>query len=222
MVIELEYILGYKEESDNTKRMLFRQIINEHHKYKKYSDYVGRTLNYFVKKNDDIIGCVGVGSGVLALKHRDDYIGWDKKQRLKNLRHIANNYRFCMIEQGYGSQVLSLLAREAKKHWMRKFGDRLVLLETMVQPPFTGVVYKAAGWDMLGMTKGLSFKSRPSKSLLLKGSKKRAALVAKNNYEKGNYKYCGDKQYQDTKKVTPKYIFVKPIYKNWKDILNRD
>jgi len=220
-MIELEYILGWKEEPDKTKRMLFRKIINDHHKYKKYRDYVGRTLNYFVKKDGEIIGCIGVGSAVLALTPRDDFIGWEKTQRLKNLRFIANNYRFCMIKEGYGSQVLSLLSREAKKHWMLKFGDRLVLLETMVQPPFTGVVYKAAGWDMVGMTKGLSFKSRPSKSLLLKGSKKRAALVAANKYSEGNYKYCGEKQVEEAKKVTPKYIFVKPLYKNWRDILNR-
>jgi hypothetical protein len=187
-MIELEYILGYKEESDNSKRMLFRKIINEYHKYKKYSDYVGRTINYFVKKDGEIIGCVGVASGVLALKHRDDFIGWDREHRLKNLK--------------------------------RKFGDRLVLLETMVQPPFTGTVYKASGWKMVGKTKGTSFKSRPSKSLLLKGSKKRASLVKEGKYEEGNYKYCGKSQYGEMKKVVPKYIFVKPIYKNWKDILN--
>ena len=219
-MIELEYILGYKEESDNSKRMLFRKIINEYHKYKKYSDYVGRTINYFVKNDGEIIGCVGVASGVLALKHRDDFIGWDREHRLKNLRHIANNYRFCMIKKGYGSQVLSLLSKNAKKDWKRKFGDRLVLLETMVQPPFTGTVYKASGWKMVGKTKGTSFKSRPSKSLLLKGSKKRASLVKEGKYEEGNYKYCGKSQYGEMKKVIPKYIFVKPIYKNWKDILN--
>ena len=64
-------------------------------------------------------------------------------------------------------------------------------------------------------------RKRPSKSLLLKGSKKRAALVADNKYSEGNYKYCGDKQVEEAKKVTPKYIFVKPLYKNWRDILNR-
>ena len=220
MNLELEYILGYKEEKDNSKRMLFREIINKYHKYKKYSDYVGRTINYFVKKDGKIIGCVGVASGVLALKHRDDFIGWDMKHRLKNLRHIANNYRFCMIEKGYGSQVLSLLTKNAKKDWKRKFGDRLVLLETMVASDFSvGIVYKASGWIMVGKTKGLSFKSRPSRSLLLKGSKKRANLVKDGKYSEGEYKYCGEKQIEKAEKVTPKYIFLKPIYKNWKDIL---
>ena len=65
--------------------MLSRKIINDHHKYKKYRDYVGRTLNQFVKKDGEIIGCVGVGSAVLALTPRDDFIGWEKTQRLKNL-----------------------------------------------------------------------------------------------------------------------------------------
>ncbi len=221
-MIELEYILGYKEEKDNTKRMLFRRIINEHHKYKKYSDYVGRQINYFVKKDEKIIGCIGIASGILALKDRDNYIGWNKEQRLRNLRYIANNYRFCMIEKGYGSKVLSLLMKQAKYDWQRKFNDKLVLLETMVSSGFSkGIVYKAASWEMVGVTKGITFKSRPSKSLLLKGSKKRSNLVKNNKYEDGNYKYCGKTQYTQPQKVDPKYIYLKPLYKNWKDILNR-
>ena len=34
--------------------MLFRDIINKHHKYKDYKDYPGRKIDYFVKLDGDV------------------------------------------------------------------------------------------------------------------------------------------------------------------------
>jgi len=110
-MLELEELQSYKVEKDNTKRMMFRDIINKHHKYKNYSDYVGRRIDYFVKLDGVIIGCIGIASPMLSISARDNFIGWDRKTRLKNLQRVANNYRFCMIEKGYGSRVLSLLKK---------------------------------------------------------------------------------------------------------------
>jgi len=221
MDLVLERILGWTEKSDNSDRMLYRKIINDYHKYKNYTDYPGRRIDYFVKLDGKIIGCMGIASAMLAISPRDNFIGWDSKTRLKNLGKVANNYRFCMIKQGYGSRVLSLLRKRASKDWYKKYGEKLMLLETMVEPPFTGVVYKSSGWIEVGKTKGLSMKRRPSKKLFLKGSPKRAKLVKEGKYEEGNYKYCGKKYIEKVRKVQPKLIFVKPLYKNWKDILNR-
>jgi len=220
-MLELVRILNYKEKSDKTDRMLYRKIINNYHKYKKYVDYPGRRIDYFVKEDGIIIGCLGIASAMLAISPRDNFIGWDKETRLKNLVKVANNYRFCMIKTGYGSKVLSLLRKRASKDWQKMYGDKLMMLETMVEPPFTGVVYTSSSWIMVGHTKGLSMKRRISKSLFLRGSKKRADIVRNGKYEDGNYKHCGKNIIEDVHKVTPKLIFVKPLYKNWKDILNK-
>jgi hypothetical protein len=61
-MLELEELSSYKIEKDNTKRMLFRDIINKYHKYKDYKDYPGRKIDYFVKLDGDIIGCIGIAS----------------------------------------------------------------------------------------------------------------------------------------------------------------
>jgi len=218
-IITLERILNYKEKSNNRDRMLYRRIINEHHKYKKYVDYPGRKIDYFVKIDNRIIGVCGVASAMLAIKSRDDFIGWNKETRLKNLTKIANNYRFCMIEKGYGSRVLSLLHKQVSKDWELLYGNKLYLLETMVEPPFNGVVYLSANWIKIGTTKGLSFKRRISKSLHLRGSKKRANIVRNGKYEDGHYKHCGVNIIEESKQVIPKIILVKPLHKYWKDKL---
>ena len=219
--ITLERILGYQEKSDNSDRMLYRRIINEYHKYKNYTDYPGRRIDYFVKLNGNIIGVTGIASAMLAISPRDNFIGWDRSTRLRNLGKIANNYRFCMIERGYGSRVLSLLAKQGKVDWFKKYREKLVLFETMVEPPFSGTVYKSASWVEVGKTKGQTFRRRVSRSLHMRGSKKRADLVKAGKYEDGHYKHCGSTVIEKKAESIPKIIFVRPLHRNWKKILNR-
>jgi len=221
-MLELEELLSYKVEKDKTKRMLFRDIINKYHKYKDYKDYPGRKIDYFVKLDGKVIGVIGIASPMLAISARDNFIGWNKDIRIQNLQKVANNYRFCMIERGYGGKALSLLQHTCVKDWQAKYGYRLLMLETMVEPPFTGNVYKSAGWMSVGSTKGQSFKRRASKGLLLRGSKKRAALTAAGKYEEGNYKHCGKSLIEQQVKVTPKIILLKPLHRAWKLYLNKD
>jgi len=221
-MLELEEILSYKLEKDNTKRMLFRDIINKYHKYKDYKDYPGRKIDYFVKLDGKIIGCIGIASPMLAITPRDNFIGWSKDIRIQNLQKIANNYRFCMIEKGYGGKALSLLQKRCIQDWKAKYNERLLMLETMVEPPFTGNVYKSAGWISVGQTKGNSFRRRVSKGLHLRGSKKRAELIRVGKYEDGNYRHCGKSMIEEQQKVTPKIILLKPLHRAWKLYLNKD
>ena len=54
-----------------------------------------------------------------------------------------------------GSRVLSLRERRIVADWHARFGHRLLLLETFVDPErFYGGVYRAANWIDLGLTQG--------------------------------------------------------------------
>lgn len=54
----------------------------------------GRRLRYIVmdRQNDKIIGIIGLGDPVYALKDREAFIGWTKEARSRNLKHIMDAF----------------------------------------------------------------------------------------------------------------------------------
>lgn len=72
---------------------------------------------------------------------------------------IANNSRFLILPDWHrpnlGSKVLSLCQERIVADWPDRFGKRILLLETFVDPSrFQGTVYRAANWTCLGLTQG--------------------------------------------------------------------
>jgi len=207
--------------TDNA-RLYFNRIVKTHHKYVPTTNYGGRQINWLIKDDKNTLGAIGLGSAIMALKDRDSFIGWSKDVRLKNLTKIGNNWRYCLIDKmaNLGTKVLSLLIREGKKEWLNKYGDELSLLETLVEPPYTGKVYLASSWSKVGMTKGTEFK-----------------WINKKDWDKFsclNWKVCqkhmkyGNKidenKWQIVKENNKKkkIIFIKPLNKNWKKKLNNN
>lgn len=136
----------------------FRNLINTYHTYKSWKRSPGRKICWLIETTgSEVLGAIAVHSAVLSIKCREDYIGWNREQKRHNLTKIANNHRFALKVMGIGSRVLSALEREAQKRWKERYGERLVLLETFVQPPYKGTSYKAANWTYLGMTSVHSF-----------------------------------------------------------------
>jgi len=207
--------------TDNA-RLHFNRIVKTYHKYVPTTNYGGRQINWLIKDDKNTLGAIGLGSAIMALKDRDSFIGWSKDIRLKNLTKIGNNWRYCLIDKmaNLGTKVLSLFITEGKKEWLNKYGDELSLLETLVEPPYTGKVYLASSWSKVGMTKGTEFK-----------------WINKKDWDKFsclNWKVCqkhmkyGDKidenKWQIVKENSKKrkIIFVKPLNKNWKKKLNKN
>ena len=54
----------------------------------------GRRLRYLVKdrSNDKIIGIIGLADPVFALKDRDEYIGWDREIKIRNLKCLMDGF----------------------------------------------------------------------------------------------------------------------------------
>ena len=74
-------------------------------------------------------------------------------QKHHNLTKVTNNYRFALKVRGIGSCVLSVLESRTKKRWKERYGERLFLMESFVQPPYPGTTYKAANCICVGKTK---------------------------------------------------------------------
>ncbi len=89
---------------------------------------------------------------------RDRWIGWSDQARRANLSRVVNNARFLILPWvevlHLASHVLSLAARRLPTDWQAAYGVEPVLLETLVDRPYTGTCYRAANWICVGQTQG--------------------------------------------------------------------
>ena len=210
---------------------IFRKLINKYHSYIKYKDVPQRRINYVIYRTSDgvAIGAIGISSCVLAISVRDKFIGWSKDVRLSNSNSVANNYRFCLVPESgienVGTMSLKLLREVGAKRWEEKYGDKLIMLETFVQPKIdgsdnkrNGAVYLADNWDMVGKTKGTSIKKAPV-SLWQREDSTRGELSRKDP-KAAIKKYAVGREHYVVTESPIKKVFVKPLNKKWKKMLN--
>lgn len=200
---------------NQTQKFNFDQIVKNHHTYKPNVDLIGRQINWLIKEGGEYIGAIGVGSSVMGMKPRDSFIGWNKDQRMKNLVKTCTNWRYCLVAKTkYSSKILSLFVKEARKEWKKKYGDNLMLIETLVEPPYDGTCYLASGWVKVGETKGLQF-----------AWKKKEDVLPEDKVVQKFMKFGKDNNPNIWKVVTgeskKKHIFVKPLHRYWKKELCR-
>jgi len=98
-------------------------------------------------------------SAARHLRPRDRWIGWTSEQRRRRLGLVANNARFLILPgfhaPNLATRVLRLTLDRISEDWQRQYGHPLALVETFVDPEqFQGTVYRAGGWQELGMTRG--------------------------------------------------------------------
>ena len=72
---------------------------------------------------------------------------------------VIDNPRFLILPwitiPNLGSYILSLVRRQLPQDWTERYNTTPVLVETCVETPrFTGVLYKASGWTLVGTTQG--------------------------------------------------------------------
>ena len=144
--------------SNPAERALWNEYVERYH-YLGYKRPFGYRQRYFIEAEPHRLGCVLLSGASRALGARDRWIGWDKRQRMKNLPWVLNNNRFLLFPwvqvPNLASHVLGQLARRAADDWQQRWGYRPVLLETFVDPRrFQGSCYRAAGWERLGRTTG--------------------------------------------------------------------
>ena len=130
-----------------------------HHHYLGALKKIGETVWYVATWQEQWIAQLSLSAAALKCGVRDRWIGWDFRCQYDRLNWIANNSRFLILpgwnRPNIGSRVLSLTERRVGSDWNRRFGHRLLLLETFVDPErFYGGVYRAANWIDLGLTQG--------------------------------------------------------------------
>lgn len=139
----------------------FKAYLERYH-YLGYRQPVGAHLGYLIvsEPRQEPVGCLLFSaSAAWALAPRDQWIGWQQKQRERLLHLLLSNDRFLIFPWVHvahlASHALGLATRQVGDDWLQAFGYRPVLIETFVDPThFAGTCYRAANWQYLGRTQG--------------------------------------------------------------------
>jgi len=136
----------------------YQAEMSRHH-YLGALNKIGETIWYVATWREQWVAQLSLSAAALKCNVRDRWIGWDFRIQYGRLNWIANNSRFLILpgwnRPNIGSRVLSLMERRVVADWKTRFGHRLLLLETFVDPErFHGGVYRASNWIDLGLTQG--------------------------------------------------------------------
>jgi hypothetical protein len=143
---------------DRAGSALWNEYIDRYH-YLGYKPLPGAQLRYFAYAGDGLVGLLGFGAAAWKTGPRDEWIGWSREQRRRNLGGVVNNARFLILPwirvSGLASKLLGMSARRLGEDWAGCYGYRPVLLETFVEVErFAGTCYRAANWSCVGQTQG--------------------------------------------------------------------
>lgn len=150
--VSLEVVQGRQ------RTALWKEYLSRYH-YLGYKRPFGCYLSYFVQCPHGLLGCFMFQGAAKALRARDEWIGWTRPQRLRNLAWVINNSRFLVFPwvkvKNLGSHILGQALRRIREDWLKRWGYSPVLVESFVDPQlYEGCSYKAANWHYLGMTTG--------------------------------------------------------------------
>ena len=101
-----------------------------------YSEYVGRRIKLIIRDSalpsNPVIGIAALGSPIIHIPERDDYIGWDKETRTNNLIYAMDAYVIgALPPYNYllGGKLISyiLASREVRNIYKNKYKDQVTL-----------------------------------------------------------------------------------------------
>ena len=113
-----------------------------------YSDYVGRRIKLLIRDdalpNKPIIGIAALGSPIIHIPDRDDFIGWDRQTRTKNLIYTMDAYVIgALPPYNYllGGKLISLLlaSKEIRKIYEEKYKDKITIINKRCANSLIGI-----------------------------------------------------------------------------------
>ncbi len=133
--------------------------------YLSHNKMVGTRLKQIAFSGHRPLVLAGWRAAALKLEARDRFIGWSPEQRKRFLPQVANNCRFLVLPwvkvPNLASHALARFIEALQRDWPAKYGCSLLLLETYVDPRyFSGTLYRAANWILVGQTKGFTKQGR--------------------------------------------------------------
>ena len=126
---------------------LWNEFVARYH-YLGYKTLVGAQMRYAVHDRDGWpLAMLGFSTAAWKLAPRDNFIGWTRQKREKNLPFVVDNPRFLILPwiniPNLGSHILAIIRRRLPDDWTERYNTTPVLIETFVETPrYTGAVYR--------------------------------------------------------------------------------
>lgn len=157
--------------------------------YLGYNSLPGTSLKYFFYSGEDPVALMGFSSSAWRVESRDWYIGWNDEQRKKNLNLVINQARFLILP------------------WVN---SKNLASKTL------SMIEKCLGDDWEN-----KYKYRPVviETFVEKKRFSGACYKAANWDYVGSTKGRGKKDIKKERKLPVKYIFMRPLQKNFRKVL---
>lgn len=145
--------------ADSAASGIWNDLMDRHH-YLGSGPLCGAQLRYLIRsKKHGWIGALSFSSAAWSVRPRDQWIGWSREKREKNLNQVVANSRFLILPQWrvphLASHVLGLAMKRLGGDWRGRYGYEPVLVETFIDKArFEGTCYRAANWIEVGETQG--------------------------------------------------------------------
>lgn len=113
-----------------------------------YSDYVGRRIKLLIRDralpNKPVIGIAALGSPIIHIPERDEFIGWNKTTRTKNLIYTMDAFVIgALPPYNYllGGKLISLLlaSNEVRKIYREKYKGKVTIIDKRVANSLVGI-----------------------------------------------------------------------------------
>ena len=113
-----------------------------------YSEYVGRRIKLIIRdkalKNKPVIGIAALGSPIIHIPERDEFIGWNKDTRTRNLIYTMDAYVIgALPPYNYllGGKLISyiLASNEIREIYREKYKDQITIKEKRKANKLVGI-----------------------------------------------------------------------------------
>jgi hypothetical protein len=113
-----------------------------------YSDYVGRRIKLLIRDkglpNKPVIGIAALGSPIIHIPERDDFIGWSKSVRTKNLIYTMDAYVIgALPPYNYllGGKLISyiLASEELRRIYREKYKEKVTIINKRTSNSLIGI-----------------------------------------------------------------------------------
>lgn len=113
-----------------------------------YSEYVGRRIKIIIRdyglRSKPVIGIAALGSPIIHIPERDEWIGWDKEMRTSNLNYTMDAYIIGAVppyNNLLGGKLISyiLASKKIREIYHKKYRNQITLIDKKIADKLVGI-----------------------------------------------------------------------------------